>query len=1047
MITIYEKGAEDYATIGLGVLAPSECTVEEVAGGLFQLRLTHPMDDRMRWTLLSIGRTIKAPAPVRETPLVQIGDPGSTVTRHIYKVTTRGARLRMRAKPSMSSKIIKSYKPGTEVVRVKVQGDWAQVIIKNGGATGWMWNGNLTFVRDETETTPGTGPGTVIQPRQTGDQLFDIDTIETDGVNRTVAVTAIHISYRLRGNIIKGKYEPKKVAADVAANAAWGMLLNAHDFNLYATVTKNVTGEYSRLSILDAFLDPDQGILAQGEGRLIRDNFDIFLLEDATRNLGVEIRHGKNLLGATMHTDASGVITRIMPIGRKKNGDPLEIAAPGYIDSPYINDYPAIYAKAIEYDVAVGDGENEYTTEALARAELLALAQADFAAGIDMQTVGLDVDFIPLEQAAEYAAYADLQYVHLYDSVRVIDNASGITALVRMTGYTFDSIGKRYQSVTLGTLESVETTIYGYNVHNGSLPGSKLVPGGVKRSNIGYGAVGWPGQIAPGVVDPSHMLPDADRWRAEWFDGLATPLTEAIDGAKTRLDTAENKITDTEGNVSALTDRADLFASDIANAKGDISTIQQNADSLTLAVQGKLDADDPASGVQTSGIDIRPGHVWISTPEFAVNTSGSRGDTIWDEDGLSVPNINSPSVAARYLGPATIYVNKAATDAQVAAGTHFRSLKAALNSLKYKHLGYDVTISMVGLTDYYESGIGFYGLCGGHTLTVECNDSTLVNTFLNIGNCAATIIFDKMRLTQRSITDHGALVMGCQYVRFQNCKFTALDGTSSAYAGVQADRGSNVDVRTSDFYGAWRSFRCNGMSHGLSINNRGNCRLAVDGAIMVAFGTQPCDQATFAYGSANGGIIHQTNVTVDQGSGTTPSQTVTETFAAITMRTMNGTGEWPATWMSNQNYALQGYTDGAKSMYTSIWFSAALSALANKPIKEAKLTLRRITQTGRSGPVKINGYYGELANNAGNGAPSGRVSMGQLGTLEQPQTDTFMIPAAAITFLAGGPAGRCLMLNPKDSALWNGKPYSENHAKFAGIGSAYVPELEVTYVP
>ena len=120
---------------------------------------------------------------------------------------------------------------------------------------------------------------------------------------------------------------------------------------------------------------------------------------------------------------------------------------------------------------------------------------------------------------------------------------------------------------------------------------------------------------------------------------------------------------------------------------------------------------------------------------------------------------------------------------------------------------------------------------------------------------------------------------------------------------------------------------------------------------------------------------------------------------------------------------------------------------SGKTILSAKLTIRRILPTGRSGGIKVIGYYGALSNVAGSGAPSSRVSIGTLGLLELPQTGTFDIPPAAISYLAGDSTGRCLALNPKDSALWNGEPYSENHARFAGVGSAYVPELEVTYTP
>ena len=74
-------------------------------------------------------------------------------------------------------------------------------------------------------------------------------------------------------------------------------------------------------------------------------------------------------------------------------------------------------------------------------------------------------------------------------------------------------------------------------------------------------------------------------------------------------------------------------------------------------MSGKLDADDPAAGVETSGVSIT-GQVSISTPVFAVNVEGTNGDMSLDVNGLAVPSLIPPSIVSRYIGPSTIYVNK-----------------------------------------------------------------------------------------------------------------------------------------------------------------------------------------------------------------------------------------------------------------------------------------------------------------------------------------------------------------------------------------------------
>ena len=67
MINIYPADTEDFSTLGLAVLQPTECTVEEKAGGLMELEMKHPVDDDLKWTYLQNGCIIKAPCAVRAT--------------------------------------------------------------------------------------------------------------------------------------------------------------------------------------------------------------------------------------------------------------------------------------------------------------------------------------------------------------------------------------------------------------------------------------------------------------------------------------------------------------------------------------------------------------------------------------------------------------------------------------------------------------------------------------------------------------------------------------------------------------------------------------------------------------------------------------------------------------------------------------------------------------------------------------------------------------------------------------------------------------------
>ena len=598
MITIYAANATDFSTLGLGALAPSECTIEEQAGGLYEMTLTQPITDDLKHTLIAQGRIVKAPAPVRETPLVEIGKSGSVV-RRICKVTTDGRRLNMRTAADQSARVIHAYRPGTEVAVTGESGSWSSVIILDGGASGWMWTGNLTFVREESETISGDAPGTVIAPRQTREQLFRICELETDGERRAVTARAQHISYDLKGAIVAREYAPENVSAEAVCAAMMGYIDHETPFRLTCTVTEPVTIDCTGRNILDILMDRDSGLLAQTGARLIRDNYDLFLLPDEARDRGVSLRYGKNLLSAVLRTDASGLITRIQPAGKAKDGETLLInddPAQSFVDSARIGDYPAIYAKRVEYDVV----EGKDLTKAEAREKLREKALSDFDAGCDLPSIRLDADFVRLDLTEDYKALANAYALHLYDSVPVTDDAAGIVARARMTGYKYDALLDRYDGTTLGELTDANVTVYGDEI-GGGLSGTKIIPGSMGGDRLRNLSVAY-AKISRAAVDQlsadsltaqiAHINAltagtiDADELTAAWAK-LYTIIAGQIEAGTVTADTltaAMAKLTAASvehaeidwANISKLTAAmANIATASIGDADIDFAQIKQ----------------------------------------------------------------------------------------------------------------------------------------------------------------------------------------------------------------------------------------------------------------------------------------------------------------------------------------------------------------------------------------------------------------------------------------------------------------------------------------
>lgn len=488
-IPIYASDAEDFSTNGLGLLLPTECTIHRAGNSTYELTLIHPIADDLRWAQIQNGCILKAAAPMRESPLYELettasGTQTATVTRKVYKVHTNGGRLHLRQKPSTGAKILSKWKPGTEVVQLKDAGSgWYQVSLVKGGETGYMYAQYLQFVRSITETVtsakPVTQNGVRVQPAR--EQLFRIYSVSPDTHTGLITAKAMALAFDLRGNLINEDYKPEKTSAETAVTHAFSNQLNAHDFALHCgSLSGTVTGEYGYQSFIEALLTPETGMAAQAGALVEFDNFDIYVLPDVARDMGVTIQRRKNLIGVTVTNDDADAVTRIIPTGRNKDGDPLFLDGQIYIDSPHIGDYPTVRAKKIDYDVSVSDADDaEFKTDKAARAELRRLVQEDFDAGIDLPTYGMDVNFILLGNTEEYQHYAGLQSVHLFDTVTVIDELIGTTAKVRVTEYEWDVLRERYISATLGDIQSIEQKTYGFSLADGSVSGNKLIQGTV----------------------------------------------------------------------------------------------------------------------------------------------------------------------------------------------------------------------------------------------------------------------------------------------------------------------------------------------------------------------------------------------------------------------------------------------------------------------------------------------------------------------------------------------------------------------------------------
>lgn len=479
-IPIYPKNAQNFSTNGICMLLPVECYIEEEAAGMYELTVVHPIDYTLRWAQIQPGRIIKAPAPVRESPVYEgkIYD-DETVTREIYVARPR-SRLRVRTKPNFSAPIIAHLKRGEELIKIaEVDDTWSEVIISNGGANGYTENALMEYDRTEDDLLNGVYPITqnALKLEPARDQLFRIYSVETDTDAGIVTAKAMHIFYDLRGNLIAGDYTPGNMHVATVVAGIDERLLEPSPIAIHPVRQGDtrIGGDFGFKTPVEAYLDPDEGIIKRAGALLVRDNFEAWILPDEVRDRGVTVRRGKNLAGVVVSLDEGDVITRVIPAGKDDKGEPLylDVATYGkkYIERKdaepeFEPDYTMNTVKRIDYDVSVGRPTDEnkdkvFKTKEEARAELARLAKLEFTENnIDRPVYSMDVDMVLLGNTEEYQNYAGLQAVHLYDTVTVIDSVIGVNAKVRVIGYRWDVLAGQYESLTLGELDSTYNSIY-----------------------------------------------------------------------------------------------------------------------------------------------------------------------------------------------------------------------------------------------------------------------------------------------------------------------------------------------------------------------------------------------------------------------------------------------------------------------------------------------------------------------------------------------------------------------------------------------------------
>lgn len=272
----------------------------------------------------------------------------------------------------------------------------------------------------------------LVVPTPQGEQAFRIRTVTKK--NKKLEAKAWHVYYDSLNYVIADSY-----AVNMTCNEALKHFNAATDTASPFTMSSNITSINSYRCVRTSLAGCIDTIIDRWGGHLVRDNFNINILGSIGVDNGITIQYKKNLQELTASYDWSGVVTKLLPVG--KDGILLDEL---YIYSDIQYDIPCTKVVSFsqdninedDYKDAEGNLNEEAYKEAL-KADLAAQGQ---------QYVNLYC--LPI---INYTLKGNPEKVtDIGDIIQVKDERIGVNVTTEVIAYEYDAIQKKYVSLEFG---------------------------------------------------------------------------------------------------------------------------------------------------------------------------------------------------------------------------------------------------------------------------------------------------------------------------------------------------------------------------------------------------------------------------------------------------------------------------------------------------------------------------------------------------------------------------------------------------------------------
>ena len=274
----------------------------------------------------------------------------------------------------------------------------------------------------------------IVAPTPQGEQAFRIGNVSN--TRRKITAKIPHLYYDSNNYLIADSNVVNKNCNDALdhLNSATD---NTSPFTTLSDIQSINSFRCVRKSLAEAF----NTVLERWGGHLVRDNWNVSIMNQIGQDNGVTIQYKKNLKEITVDYDWSEVVTKLMPVG--KDGLLLEDL---YVSSDVQYEIPYTKTVSFEQDISEDDFKDDdgnVNEEAYHQAlldDLRVQAQAY-----------VDANCIP---KVNYTLKANMDKItDVGDIVEVIDERLGINIMTHVLSYTYDCILGKYTEIEFGNAQ------------------------------------------------------------------------------------------------------------------------------------------------------------------------------------------------------------------------------------------------------------------------------------------------------------------------------------------------------------------------------------------------------------------------------------------------------------------------------------------------------------------------------------------------------------------------------------------------------------------